>query len=96
MLIDELHGRRDELIALGHRYGARRLRIFGSVARRQDKPDSDIDFLVDFPRGYDMFKQRIALTNAISDLVGRRVELVPEHELSPHLQSSILGDAVDL
>jgi uncharacterized protein len=55
MLLDELHEKRDAIQTLSRRYGARRIRVFGSVARRKERADSDVDFLVDFPRAYDLF-----------------------------------------
>ncbi len=59
MLLDEQRARRDAIWELGRRYGARRIRVFGSVARREERPESDVDFLVDFPSGYDLFAQRL-------------------------------------
>jgi len=53
MLLDELQQNKTQITALARRYGAFRLRVFGSVARRRERQGSDIDFLVDFPRGYD-------------------------------------------
>jgi predicted nucleotidyltransferase len=52
MLLDTLHKQRAEIIAAGRQYGARYIRVFGSVARGEECPDSDIDFLVDLPPGY--------------------------------------------
>lgn len=49
MLIDTLRAQRDDILALSRQYGARRIRIFGSVARGEEQTDSDIDFLVGFP-----------------------------------------------
>lgn len=96
MLLDELHAKRDAIAALSHQYGARRIRVFGSVARGEERPDSDVDFLVDFPRGYDLFTQRLPLTERLADLLHRRVELVPEHELNRHLRDQVMQEAVDL
>ena len=45
MLLDELHAKRDLIQTLSHRYGARRIRVFGSVARREERADSDVDLL---------------------------------------------------
>jgi hypothetical protein len=84
------------ILALGQRYGARHIRVFGSVARGEDRPDSDVDFLVDFPRGYDLFSQRLPLTDELSDLLGRRVGVVPEHELNRHIRERVFKEAVDL
>lgn len=96
MLLDQLHARKDTIAALGRRYGARRIRVFGSVARGQERPDSDVDFLVEFDPGYDLFAQRLPLTRQLADLLGRPVDLVPEHELNRHLRDSILQEAVEL
>ena len=96
MLIDTIHAHRDELSALAKQYGARRLRVFGSVARREEGPDSDVDFLVDFPTGYDLFRQRIPLSDRLAEFVGRKVDLIPEHELNKHIRPYVLREAVDL
>ncbi len=96
MLLDTLKAQRHAILALGRQYGARHVRVFGSVARGEDRPDSDIDFLVDFPRGYDLFEQRLPLMDDLADLLGRRVEVVPEHELSPHIRTRVLREAIDL
>lgn len=96
MLIDELHARKDAIAALGRQFGARRIRVFGSVARGEERPDSDVDILVDFPRGYDLFTQRLPLMEQLADLLKRRVELVPEHELNRHIRDHVLEEAVEL
>jgi predicted nucleotidyltransferase len=96
MLLDDLHAQKDAIIALGGQYGAKRIRVFGSVARCEERPDSDVDFLVDFPRGYDLFNQRLPLTERLAHLLGRKVELVPEHELNRHIREQVLNEAVDL
>ena len=96
MLLDELRAQREVIEALGRRYGARRIRVFGSVARGEEQANSDVDFLVDFPRGYDLFAQRLPLTEQLGRQLGRRVELVPEHELNRHIRDSVLREAVEL
>ena len=96
MLLDDLRAKKGAIAALCIQYGARRIRVFGSVARREDSSDSDVDLLVDFPRGYDLFAQRLPLTEKLAELLRRRVELVPEHELNRHIRDQALKDAVDL
>ena len=96
MLLDELRAQRKTIEALGKRYGARHIRVFGSVARGQERADSDVDFLVDFPPGYDLFGQRLPLTEQLARITGRRVELVPEHELSWRIRDHVLSEAVEL
>lgn len=96
MLLDALHRQRAAIEAACKQYGARRIRVFGSVARGEDRPDSDIDFLVDFPRGYDLFTQRLPLAERLAEITGRRLDLIPEHELNRHLRDEVLKEAVDL
>lgn len=96
MYLDTLRSRRQAILALSQQYGARRVRVFGSVARGEDRPDSDVDFLVDLPRGYDLFAQRLPLTEELAGLLGRRVEVVPEHELNRHIRDHVLHEAVEL
>jgi predicted nucleotidyltransferase len=96
MFLDELRSRRHEIAALGRRFGARRIRIFGSVARGEDGAGSDVDFLVDLPYGYDLFAQRLALADELAALCRRPVDVVPEHELNRHLRESVLREAVEL
>lgn len=96
MLLDDLRSNKAAILTLGSRYGARRIRIFGSVARGEERPDSDVDILVELPRGYDMFAQRLPLTECLSELLHRKVEVVPEHELSRHVRDNVLREAVAL
>lgn len=96
MLLNQLHAQKNAITALGRQYGARRIRVFGSVARGEEGPDSDVDFLVEFDQGYDLFAQRLPLTRQLSELLGRPVDLLPEHELNRHLRDSILKEAVEL
>jgi uncharacterized protein len=96
MMLDTLRTQKPALEQLTRQHGAARLRVFGSVARRQDREDSDVDFLVEFPRGYDLFGQRLPLAQGLSDLLHRRVDLIPEHELNPHIRDSVLAEAVEL
>ncbi len=96
MLLDKLRKQRTEIIAAGRQYGARRIRVFGSVARGEERPDSDIDFLVDFPPGYDLFGQRLPLAERLVEITGHRVDLIPEHELNRHIRPQVLAEAIDL
>jgi predicted nucleotidyltransferase len=95
-LLETLHEKRQAITAAGREFGARRIRVFGSVARGEESADSDIDFLVDLPRGYDLFTQRMPLAERLAEITGRKVDLVPEHELNRHLRSHVLAEAVDL
>lgn len=96
MLLDELDAKKDKILSLGNKYGARRIRVFGSVSCGEERPDSDIDFLVEFSPGYDLFKQRLPLAEKLQKLLSRTVEVIPEHELNRYISDKVLKEAVDL
>jgi predicted nucleotidyltransferase len=96
MLIDQIRELKPQLSGLVAMYGASHLRVFGSVARGQERPDSDVDFLVELPRGYDLFGQRMPLAQGLSDLLHRKIDLIPEHELNRHLREKILLEAIEI
>lgn len=96
MLMNQLHAKKAVIDALGNQYGARHIRVFGSVARGEERPDSDVDMLVEFDKGYDLFAQRLPLARKLSELIGRTVDLLPEHELNRHLRDTILEEAIEL
>jgi len=96
MLLDDLHQQKKLIEELSQQFGARRIRVFGSVARREERAESDVDFLVEFPRGYDLFRQRLPLTEQLMNLLGRKVEVVPEHELNRYIRDQVLKEAVKL
>jgi predicted nucleotidyltransferase len=50
-----LREKREQILTLAEKYGARNVRIFGSVARGEERPDSDIDFLVELEPGRSLF-----------------------------------------
>jgi predicted nucleotidyltransferase len=80
---------RDELLRLG----ARRLGLFGSFARNEAQPDSDVDLLVDLDRH--TFDRYMDLKLYLEDLLGRRVDLVLSDLIKPALRIRILGSGID-
>ena len=96
MLLDQLRQMNVHLNGIAEQFGASRLRVFGSVARGEETAQSDVDFLVEFPRGYDLITQRMPLTQKLADILNRKVELIPEHELNAHMRQKILAEAVSL
>jgi len=80
MLLDQLRHNSADLNRIAAQHGASHLRVFGSVARGEESPDSDVDFLVELPSGYDLFTQRLPLAQSLGDLLNRKVDLVPEHD----------------
>jgi hypothetical protein len=90
-----LGGKRDEIRRIATRHGAYNIRVFGSVARGEAGPKSNLDLLVDcgpdvtpfFPGG---------LLADLEELLGRRVEVITEPGLNPYIRERVLKEAVPL
>jgi predicted nucleotidyltransferase len=95
MSITELRSRRNEILSLAVRHGARNVRVFGSVARGDDRSDSDIDFLVDVERGRSVLDV-IGLQQDLEALLGRRVEVFTDGDISPYMHTQVLAEAASL
>ena len=90
-----LQERRDDLLAIAAKHGAFNARVFGSVARGEERPDSDVDFLVDVePTTSSWFPAGLMLD--LEQILGRQVEIVTEKGLNPHLRDHVLREAVPL
>lgn len=90
-----LWARRDAVKAVAAHHGLTNLRVFGSVARGEDRPDSDVDLLVDLPAGMGLFSLGRA-ASALEDLLGIPVDLVPARSLKPRARPEIEAQAVPL
>ena len=96
--INEILGQyRVQILQIARRYGARNVRVFGSVARGSATPKSDVDLLVDFDWNKKVRAPRsIAMAQDLSNLVGRRVEVATEQSLHWLVQPQVVVEAVPL
>lgn len=76
--------------------GVRRLALFGSFARSEPRPDSDVDVLVEFFPGEKSFDRFIDLCDLLEETLARHVEVVTMEALSPHIGPYILAEAQDV
>jgi predicted nucleotidyltransferase len=91
-LIEE---KREDIVKIAAKHGAKNVRVFGSTIRGEDRPDSDVDLLVDveattsswFPAG---------LVLDLEEVLGRPVEIVTEKGLNPLIKDHVLREAVPL
>jgi len=87
-ILDAIERHRDEI----RRYGVRGLALFGSSARGEATPGSDLDFLVEFEtKSFDAYMD---LKDYLEKLFGRRVDLVLADAIKPRLRPTILEEAV--
>jgi hypothetical protein len=84
--------KREEILAIAAKHGACNVRIFGSVARGEAGPDSDIDFLVEMEPGRSLFDLGDLMSD-LRDLLGRNVDIVTESSIYWLLRRRILGEA---
>lgn len=94
-LIDTLRQHRDEILVIARQYHADNVRLFGSVVRGDERQDSDIDLLVDFQPGSTLVDQA-ALIEALSNKLGRKVDVVSSRALNRHLANRIQQEAIVL
>ncbi len=84
--------KKNEILSIVRQHGIRRIRIFGSVARGDETPQSDIDFLVDLEEGCTLFDLGGALVE-LQKLLGRKVDIVTERGLHWYLREKIIKEA---
>ena len=87
---DILNKHRDEL---REKYKITEIGIFGSYIRGDQKKESDLDVLVEFSEPVSLL-DLIGAENYISDLIGRKVDLVPREDIRPELKQVILDEVV--
>ena len=94
-MLDLVRTKREQILRLARRHGVTEVRVFGSMARGNAGPQSDVDLLVDvgpdpspwFPGG---------LIAELEELLGRRVQVVTERGLDDLLRDRVLEEAVPL
>jgi uncharacterized protein len=87
--------KREEILRLAARHGAYNVRVFGSAARGEAKPDSDLDFLVNVgPQRTPFFPG--GLLADLEELLGCKVDIVTEKGLHWYIRERVLQEAVPL
>lgn len=92
MTFEELSKKLKDQNARLHDFGVASLTVFGSVARNQAKPDSDVDFFVEFS-GIPTFDHYSRLKFFLEDLLKCRVDLATKLSIRPELRPSVEQDA---
>ena len=91
----DLHTKRLEILQIAARHGAHNLRVFGSIARGEDLPESDVDLLVDMASGRSLL-DLVGLGQDLEELLDRKVDVVTDASLHPALGERIRAEAQPL
>lgn len=95
-LLETLQEKRERILEIAAQHGAYNVRVFGSVVRGDDRPESDIDFLID----YDLEKITpwfpVGLIHDLQDLLGRDVDVVSAKSLHYYIRERVLAEAKPL
>lgn len=78
---------------LKKKYHVKEIGIFGSLVRGEAKEDSDVDILVEFEKPIGLFKF-LELEEYLSNLIGKKVDLVSKKALKPHIGKYILKEVI--
>ena len=85
----------DRVLEISRRHGVDRVRVFGSAARGEAGPGSDLDLLVAFGPGRG-FRDLMDFCEEVEAALGRRVDVLVEDGLSPYIRERVLKEAVAL
>ena len=94
-LNDLLKTKREEILSIAAKHGAYNVRVFGSVARGDDGPDSDIDLLINLEPNRSLL-DHAALMLELQELLNCKVDIASERGLKPRVRDRILREAVYL
>jgi hypothetical protein len=85
---DTIREKREEIISIAGRHGATEVRLIGSVARGEARPDSDVDLLVTWSEGTSLLDQA-ALMLEFEKLLGRKVDIASDGWVKPAIRESV-------
>ena len=92
---DSVHRTREAILRIAARHGAKQVRLIGSVARGDARPDSDVDLLVTWIEGTSLL-DHAALALELEVLLGRKVDIASDGWVKPSVRESVYRDAVAL
>ena len=93
--LDRLHSLRREIYEIARKHKADKVYVFGSCARKEETPDSDIDILVELQNGASLF-DLMDLQDEYEALLKCKADVVSRRGLNPYLRDDVLKEAVAL
>ncbi|MCX7046669.1 MAG: nucleotidyltransferase family protein [Candidatus Sumerlaeota bacterium] len=93
--LSEIRKKRQRILDIAANHGGREIRLFGSVARGESGPKSDVDLLINLSPGRSLLDM-VAIKQDLEDYLGYEVHVVTEASLSPYLRERVLREAASL
>ena len=94
-MLDEIRAKREEIYAIARAHKAGKLWVFGSCARKEETPESDVDFLVRFGDKASLL-DIVHIRDRFKDIFSRNVDVVSDRGLSSFIGGNILREAVPI
>lgn len=94
-MLDTIRAKRDEIHAIARKHKAEKLWVFGSVARKEETPESDVDLLVKFSRPIGLFEYS-GFQDELSTVLGRKVDVIQNTVLfrEPRFAARVCPEAI--
>ncbi len=93
--LDRLQQMRDVILQIARKHNAERVYVFGSCARKEETPESDVDLLVDFNQNATLFDQ-VDIQDEMNTLLDCKVDVVSRRGLHPYIRRRVLAEAIEL
>jgi len=93
--LDRLRLLKEDILRIVRKHNADKVYVFGSCARGEDTPESDVDLLVDFNQNASLFDQ-VYIQNEMHSLLECKVDVVSRRGLHPYIRRRVLAEAVEL
>lgn len=82
-----------KIISILVKYGIKKILIFGSYARNEATPNSDLDLIIEFPEGTSLI-DHIGIEFELSEALNMKIDLLSQNGISPYIKDQIMKEAV--
>ena len=93
--LDRLQQMREQILLIARKHNAEKVYVFGSCARKEETPESDVDLLVDFNQDATLFDQ-VDIQDEINSLLDCKVDIVSRRGLHLYIKRRVLAEAIEL
>jgi len=84
---------KEKIISILVKHGIKRILVFGSYARNEATPESDLDLIVDFPEGTSLL-DHVGIEIELSEALNMKIDLLSRNGISPYIKDNVLKEAI--